>query len=767
CRRANDALKVALRPLSELALRIERAEAVRARDYDALESLFVQLLYDLRRDRRKGSGAFSDTMPRERVVTLRDGLLLRLERFRRDAEADLAAALQEEMRGLVDGYEQLKQRSGKLDFSDLLIKVRDLVVGRREVREFLQNEFSHLFVDEFQDTDPLQLEILLLLAAADPAETDWRRARPAPGKLFLVGDPKQSIYRFRRADVDLYEEAKSNLRDGGVRLVELTRSFRAVRPIQEVVNAAFAPEMTGAPGYVPLHNHRDAPDGRPSVIVLPVPRPFGRSQVTKTAIDRSLPGATAAMVAWLIERSGWSIAARDVCILFRRFTNWGADVTRDYVRALEACGIPHLLVGARTFHRREEVETIRAALTAVEWPDDELSVFATLKGSLFAIPDETLLRFRFEHGAPHPYRKPPEDPEFAPLAEALALLRELHRERNRRAVVATVHHLLDSTRAHAGFALRPAGHQVLANLYRICDLARGYESGGGLSFRGFVEELAEQAEKEESIEAPVFEEGADGVRIMTVHAAKGLEFPVVVLADLSCHLSAREPDRYADPRGKLCATRLLGCSPHELAGHRDEEHARDEAEGLRVAYVAASRARDLLVIPAVGDEPLAEPVWLRPLDKAIYPPRESRRKPEPAPGCPAFGPSTVLEGPGGDPNTNFAIKPGLHGSVVWWDPAALDLRTRGTPGLRHEKLLAEDESGAASGESIRAYESWKSDRARALAAGRAPQFELLTATGAVESPPGEVEVRREEVARAGSRPGGRRFGALVHAILRD
>ncbi len=170
-------------------------------------------------------------------------------------------------------------------------------------------------------------------------------------------------------------------------------------------------------------------------------------------------------------------------------------------------------------------------LTAIEWPDDELSVFATLKGSLFAIPDNLLLRFHHEVGRLHPFRSPPENSgdDFHPIAEALGLLADLHRGRNRRPIADTVNALLEATRAHAGFALRPAGHQVLANVHRIADLARSFELSGGVSFRGFVEELETQSEKAESAEAPVIEEGAEGVRLMTVHGAKGLEFPVVIL----------------------------------------------------------------------------------------------------------------------------------------------------------------------------------------------------------------------------------------------
>ena len=136
-------------------------------------------------------------------------------------------------------YERLKTRAGRLDFLDLLIKARNLIRDNATVRNELQRRYTHFFIDEFQDTDPLQVEILLLLAADDPAATDWRDARPVPGKLFLVGDPKQSIYRFRRADIALYEEVKARLLRAGAELLHLTTSFRARPSIQSFVNAAF------------------------------------------------------------------------------------------------------------------------------------------------------------------------------------------------------------------------------------------------------------------------------------------------------------------------------------------------------------------------------------------------------------------------------------------------------------------------------------------------------------------------------------------------
>jgi len=736
-----------------LAQWIERFEAVRARDYDLLEARLLELRKGLRRVKH--------------VDALNHGL----EQLRRRADADLAAALREEMLTLVDGYDELKRRGGKLDFLDLLLRARDLVRDDAGVRQYLQRRFTHLFVDEFQDTDPLQAELILLLAADDPEETDWLAATPAPGKLFAVGDPKQSIYKFRRADVALYQRVRSSLEERGVRTIHLTHNFRGTRPLEEFVNRAFAPEMTGDPGqaaYVPLRASRPASETQPSVVALPVPRPYGFRDIARKEIDASLPEAVCAFVEWLVKDSGWKtrdgerIAEHHVCILFRRFTNFGRDIAREYARGLEARGVGHLLVGSRSFHQREEVETIRAALSAIEWPDDELHVFATLKGSLFAISDADLLTWRAEAGRLHPFGKRSEDPALAPIGQALDLLAALHRERNRRPAAETINALLESVRAHAAFAIRPAGSQVLANVYRIADLARAYETNGGISFRGFVEALDRQAEKSETSESPILEEGASGVRLMTVHSAKGLEFPVVVLADLTAHLNNEEPDRYV--RGRLCATKLLYLSPVELIEHVDEEIERERAEGVRVAYVAATRARDLLVVPAVGDRPLGDN-WLEPLEKALYPPKNEWRNAAPAPGCPKFGESSVLERPAewlGRPDES--VKPGLHGDVVWWDPAVLRLDVEPRFGIQHQNLLA---PGPEAEPGIAAYKAWRERRERINAQGARASIDLfLPSESTADSiEPGEVEI--VAIPRAGPRPGGRRFGDLVHAGLRD
>lgn len=789
CVNPRDVLRQDLEPVVDLASWIERSERIGDRDYDALESRLLARPSPLR-SKRKGRGSFADSVDREVVVATRERLVVRLEALRGLADAEVAASLQQELRVPIERYEDLKRSLGKLDFVDLLIRTRDLLRTHASVRLHLQERFSHIFVDEFQDTDPLQAEILLLLSADDPAESDWRAVRPVAGKLFLVGDPKQSIYRFRRADVALYQEIKERLVSQSVRVVHLRRSFRSNATLQAAVNFAFAPEMErdlehGQAEYIALEEVRPAPIDQPALVALPIGRPYGRWNITKTQLESELPNTVGSFVSWLLAESGWrvgdpeglrEIRSEDVCILFRRYVSWGRDITRAYTRALEVRGVSHVLVGERTFHQREEVESLRAAMTAVEWPEDELAVFATLRGSLFSITDELLLRFRAV-GSLHPFRCSEiasEDLEtFNPILEALEFLAQLHQRRNRRPIVETLQSILEFTRAHAAFALRPAGHQVLANVQRVCELARSYEIGGGVSFRGFVDRLTAEAGQASGGQAPVIEEGAEGVRLMTVHSAKGLEFPVVILADLTANLASRNPSRHVDSEAGLCAQSILGWAPIELQANHDLEVRRDQMEGVRLAYVAATRAQDLLVVPVVGDA--AQEGWLGPLNRALYPPRDRRRAAEQAPGCPAFGDVSVLERPQSfDRDGEMSVRPGQHflqdsgHSVTWWDPAQLQLVAHESFGLRQAEILAPDEGDIEADRGLRRYEEWSRRRQDLLGQGRLPEHRVLTVTELEEGPLNfEAAIDHEVLDRAPDRPSGPRFGTLVHTLLRD
>jgi ATP-dependent exoDNAse (exonuclease V) beta subunit len=257
-------LKATLFPAAELGERVRIATEASALDDDSLEA---ELCYVGRRHYEQTDfTALHNRLPN--AYTQWQRLLTDLAAYSRDADANFAAELRDELWEMVLEYDLAKKAAGAVDFQDLLLKTRDLLLDP-QARAWFQQKFDHVFVDEFQDTDPLQAEILLLLSADDPAETNWRNVTPQPGKLFLVGDPKQSIYRFRRAEVALYRQVAQQLTRDGATTTPLTTSYRSVLPIQQFVNSAFATTMEP---YLALEGGREPIPGQPGVVALPVPR---------------------------------------------------------------------------------------------------------------------------------------------------------------------------------------------------------------------------------------------------------------------------------------------------------------------------------------------------------------------------------------------------------------------------------------------------------------------------------------------------------------
>jgi ATP-dependent exoDNAse (exonuclease V) beta subunit len=792
-RRASSWFAETVHEVRRLCDDLRHREAVAPRDHDGLEAQLGELVGYSRRWTDQAYGVRFDGVTEAEALAIRDHAWVELSRFLRDADADVAACLKSELQPVVAAYETEKARRGVLDFVDLLLKTRDLVRGHRAVRAELQARFTHLFLDEFQDTDPLQSELVLLLAADDPREDDATRARCVPGKLFVVGDPKQSIYRFRRADVALYERVKEHLIRDGARLQYLSTSFRSTPGIQAAVNASFeramGPGASAQASYVPLGPWRERHEGQPSLIALPAPFPFSaKGWPSKDAVESSLPQAVAAFVDWLVRHSGWTvegeagevgeagetgaripIETRHVCILFKRLRRFGGvDVPRPYAQALEARRLQHVLVGGRSFHAREEVLALRTALWAIERPDDELSVFATLKGPLFALSDEALLVFRAVAGRLNPL-VPREaelaDPRVAEVALALEVLGKLHRRRNRRPAASTVHELLEATRAHAGVALWSGGQQALANVLQLAEVASRHEQRS-TSFRDVIEALEEEAESGEASEAPIVEEGTEGVRMMTVHAAKGLEFPVVILAEPTAGATRAEPSHWVDPAAGLWVHALAGCIPAQLREHEEEVRARDREEAVRVTYVAATRARDLLVVP-VCSEKRFDDTWTSVLEPALWPAEESLEAPRPAPGCPAFGADVIVDRQGSPPPS--VPRPGLHlatsrkNGVVWFNPSKLELSRESPGGLEASEAL-EDEPAVAA-QAMADHLAWRQDREVAVREGQQPSRVVRVARELeVPKSPGGIPVEETQVVRVG-RPRGRRFGELVHAAL--
>ncbi|MBL8743551.1 MAG: UvrD-helicase domain-containing protein, partial [Myxococcales bacterium] len=564
----SDKLYVSLLPLLSLDARLERHEV---REQDGEADLVELSRASLGRDR--GYGRYGEGVDRAELFAEVADFKKALDAFVARASADLAVSLRDELWQVAILYRELKAKRGALDFDDLLILARDLFLREGPLLTQTRARLRHYFVDEFQDTDSSQAALLLLLSSDSPPGPDPLALDIAPGKLFLVGDPKQSIYRFRQADPGTYFLMRERVIECGGEVLHLNASFRSAPAIVGYVNAAFTPVMAGdreaeQAEYVALAPRCPESDD-PAVFALAVPRPYGKQRLSKAAVRKSHPDTVAGFLAWLIEKSGYRVRdprsgervpvrPEHVAVLFRQFESYGEHRPEAFSRGLSQHGIPHVVLGGRALGDRDESHALVTALSAIEYPDDPLLVYGALRGPLFGFTDELLYRWHLTHHGLRPLVMPkgPWTEALAPVGDALNQLGRLHVGRNRVSPAETLADLLSVTRAPVGFALSPAAEQAFLQIGALEQLAMAHERAGGLSFRSFVDSLAEMS-LERGADAEDLDEDMGGVRLLTVYRAKGLEFPVVVLADPS--ISAfRDPDKLIDAKRGLASLTLAG-----------------------------------------------------------------------------------------------------------------------------------------------------------------------------------------------------------------
>lgn len=518
---------------------------------------------------------------------------LRLDVWKQQTDADLMARLFQELQPLLTEFAKRKSRMGRLDFLDLLLRTRELL------QRGLKTRYRFLFVDEFQDTDPIQADIVHLLGQ---------------NGLYLVGDPKQAIYRFRRGDPAVYTRFQQ---EHQLEERHLDNNYRSRAQLVRFLNTIFDPVFQAdsyrlQAGYRAMEPQRRDDLDQPALLALPFEeRP---NTPTMQAVREEMARRTGDFLDWLLRRSGYQVCERgrwrpvqdrDVCLLFRA----AAHNLEPILDELDARSIAHLSLSGRGLHQREEVAAVRTALEAIEWPQDRLSVFATLRGPLFGMDEPLLDAYFGRHKHFDPLQAPEEEDE---VARALRLLAELHYERNSRPAGVTLELLLERTGLRLHLAQWSQGQQRLANVSRIVRLAWSFESRGATSFRAFVEYLLELAEEDLGSEGLAPDEGLPGVRLLTVHSSKGLEFPVVILAD-----PATAP-LYTVSEASCPDTQHFACGLDDIyPGHfhlyKEREEAILRAESDRLAYVAATRARDLLVVPRFSDRES----WLAPLVRGL------------------------------------------------------------------------------------------------------------------------------------------------------
>lgn len=503
-------------------------------------------------------------------------------------------------------------REGHLSFDGLLVRARNLVRDQDHVRADLKRRYRTILIDEFQDTDPIQYEILLYLAEAqDASAKDWRKVKLAPGKVFVVGDPKQSIYAFRRADIEAYLEVVEKIIkvQNGVEC-RLTTNFRSNAAILDVVNGAFETLIQAQDGVQPPYIAIQPAPGRitaPSAIPkLLVRKIVAANQEMNAETARQLEGESLAR--WLKEQvigkttilnaRGEPVHAqpKDVAILLRKLTD-----IHDYLEPLRRQGIRYVVEGERHFYAAKEIIDAVTLLRAVENPHDRLALVGVLRSPLGGLADQQIYELHRQNLLDYRASKKLAGKEFPPtLAELYDALARLSNETRTMPIGAAVAHVFATLPVELLAACYFHGEQAVANLQKLAQQAELLGREGLTTLKEAIRQLEKRVlDVKDEGESVLAEENLDAVRIMSVHKAKGLEFPIVILAGCQTGIEGRHStDAEATFDWSTALTGLRIGSISDLAGLyiAEKTRLRNAEEQKRLLYVAMTRARENLII---------------------------------------------------------------------------------------------------------------------------------------------------------------------------
>lgn len=508
------------------------------------------------------------------------------------------------MQAAIDAYDEMKRRAAVMDFDDLLEHARDLVIGNPQVRDNVAARFPIILVDECQDSDILQIEILFAIAADGPVG-DWRQARLRPGALFFVGDPKQSIYRFRNADIAAYRAARDLIvgQPNGA-LVAITANFRSRSAIIDFVNLNFVEVFDGAsqPAYVALHpTIKQQPAVMPHVVQLSI----GTEDEGPGEVRRLEALAVGEICDQLIgrlpvrQKDGNLRPARagDIALMAASHT----ELWR-YEQELERRRIPVASQAGKALMRRPETLDVLTLLRALSDATDKLAFGALLRGPIIGLSDAELLDIVAELGEWKDGRPPDlsllTDVSGLSNAYAKSAIETLQRLRRRSFVVPPAQLLSEAIEALLMRPILAARHisrnaRAITNLDALVEMARRY-SVFGLS--SLVEELQQQWERGATVQEGRSDSVEEAVQIVTMHNSKGLEWPVVI--PISTATNFRPASQFVHQPGDNTLHWVVGgVAPASLDAARKEEARQQSLERQRMWYVVCTRARDLLIVP--------------------------------------------------------------------------------------------------------------------------------------------------------------------------
>ena len=538
---------------------------------------------------------------------------------RQSALVPLLRALKE----FVLAYVEERKGQGKAEFHDLLVWARDLLRDNIEVRDHFRSRFSHLLIDEAQDTDPIQAEIAMFLAedvpepaAAGGRPTDWARITPEVGKLFVVGDPKQSIYRFRRADARQMALLRERL---GGETVHLVQNFRSQEPIVDWVNCVFASWMAGGNDqaeYVDLIHRWEVATDDPFK-----PRAWSLGDAMEGNVNEIRQAEAQAIAGVLARIDGkWQVLdgeatnssgveryrpakLSDICILMPKRTG-----LRILELALDDADIPYRLEGASLIFATQEIRDLANCLKAIDDPADQVAVVAALRSPAFACNDIELLQFHqsagvFDYLSDH-------ETSNDPVGEALVELRRYHDARMWTPIADLIDRFIRERMLMEAALDHPRTREQWRRYRFMVERARAFAEAGGNSLRPFLDWVDRQAKENNWVtETPAPEGDEEAIRIMTIHGAKGLEFPIVVLTGLNSDRPPRFDSVLFEREGNKVEVGIGGQRDRfATPGYEellDKERDLADDEFVRLMYVAATRARDHLVVSMhrkVGEE---------------------------------------------------------------------------------------------------------------------------------------------------------------------
>jgi CRISPR-associated exonuclease Cas4 len=532
----------------------------------------------------------------------------------------LIATLSAELDEVLEEFDHFKRAAAVLDFDDLLEKARALLRGHDTVRRSLAERYQYLLIDEFQDTDPIQVEIVFRLAAEGDCPPRWQDMRLRPRALFAVGDPKQAIYQFRGANVGSYLEAKASIEKcfpGNV--LQVTASFRSRPEILSHVNRCFEAPLnaSGQPGYVALAPTIDPADhGLPcpakiTIALPPDPRAEEIRETEATAVADLCLRLLGNIRVRKRDGSRGPVVPGDIALL----APTGTELWR-YERALEDRGIPIASQAGKGLFRRQEIQDLIALTRVLADSRDTLAFGALLRGPLVGLTEEELLDIISAlptDGEAIPRFSVRTDPEiiFHPIArEVVSSLQHLRRKANSTSPTLLLAEAVEQLQIRPILAARGgrSSSRALANVDAFLEQTRLYDVAG---LKELVRKLHADWSSVASHEEGRADPEGDAVEIITMHSAKGLEWPVVIPINTATRPRSRPPFVHRQSDNTLHW--VLGeVVPPELADALRSDEEAIARERIRLWYVACTRAMELLIVPYLTTTP--DRSWSRMID---------------------------------------------------------------------------------------------------------------------------------------------------------